>query len=170
VGATSLSGGLRRRTEGTIVIARIIRLPPVLFLSFLVVGSMAQARFPLSLGLPSFAVGMAVGSGALIVAAAIASAALWELNKHRTTVEPWQRPTALVTSGVFSFSRNPLYLALLLVLAGIAVMADALWLIIVTALLWLSLDRFIIRTEEEVLKEIFTEEYLAYRSRVRRWV
>lgn len=152
------------------MINRIIRLPPVLFLVCLILGSFAQKRFPLSIGLPSFGLGIAIGSGILIAALGIALAALRELKKHRTTAEPGQRPAALVTSGVFSFTRNPMYVSLLLILLSLSIMADALWIALATPLLWSLLDRFVIRAEEQVLQETFPEDFLAYMHRVRRWV
>ena len=113
---------------------------------------------------------MGIGCAVLLAGVVVAWAALSELKRHRTTVEPGQRPTALVTSGVFGFTRNPLYITLLLVVSSIAVMVNSLWLIVSAALLWLTLDRVIVRAEEKILDEVFPEEYLAYRSRVRRWV
>lgn len=152
------------------MIARIIRLPVVLFLTFLIAGSAAQGMVPLLIGIPSFEVAMGIGSAMLAGAAIIGSAALFEMKKHGTTVEPGQRPAALVTTGIFSFSRNPLYLTLLLVLAALAVMADSLWLLVATALFWLLLNTFIVRSEERLLEETFAEEYATYKRRVRRWL
>ena len=125
---------------------------------------------PLSLGLPSFTVGMALGGVLLAAAISIAAAALSNLRSHRTTNEPGQVPTALVTTGVFRLSRNPLYLSLVLVMASIASMADSVWLAASAVLLALALDRVIIRAEERVLEQEFGRAWLEYRSRVRRWL
>lgn len=152
------------------MIARIVRLPPVLFFSFLVAGSAIQSRIPLSLGMPSGDLALATGGVLMIVAATIAFAAISEFRRYRTTVEPGQRPAALVTTGVFSFSRNPMYVALVLASCGIAAMTDALWLLGTAALLWLTLDRFVVRSEERVIEQTFELDYLAYKRRVRRWL
>ena len=113
---------------------------------------------------------MGIGGALLLVGTGIGWAALSELRRHRTTVEPWHRPTALVTSGMFAFTRNPLYLTLLLILLSLAIMMDSLWLVASTALLWLTLDRVVVRAEEKLVEEAFPEEYPAYKRRVRRWL
>lgn len=150
------------------MIARILRLPVVHFLCCLIAGSWVQTRFPMAIGF-SFRAGIVIGSCILITALAIALAALSEMRKHRTTVEPGRRPTTLVTSGVFAWSRNPIYVALLLVLAAIAIMADSVWLLGATVLLWILLET-VIRSEERVIEDAFAEPYVEYKRRVRRWL
>jgi protein-S-isoprenylcysteine O-methyltransferase Ste14 len=150
------------------LIARILRLPVVHFLCCLIAGSWIEARFPMAIGLP-FLAGIVIGGCMLITALALAWAAMSEMRKHRTTVEPARRPTALVTSGIFARSRNPIYVALLLVLAAIAVMADSVWLLESTVLLWILLET-VIRSEERTIEEAFAEPYLEYKRRVRRWL
>jgi protein-S-isoprenylcysteine O-methyltransferase Ste14 len=117
----------------------------------------------------SFGAGMAAGSGALLLAVALAAWGIWEMKRHRTPIEPGQIPARLVTTGPFRFSRNPLYLALLLVLAGLAVMGNSLWLGLGTGVLLLLLDRLVVRREEAAIRRTFGPEYSAYVTRVRRW-
>ena len=149
---------------------RLIRLPAFLFLVLLIAGSALQNAVPLSLGMPTFRFAMMAGSFLLVAAFAIGVSGLVQLVIHRTTVDPGGRPTQLVTGGVFSFSRNPLYVALLLVHVALALMADSPWLLATAALLWLVLDRVVVRGEEQVLEEVFGDPYVAYRNEVRRWV
>lgn len=113
---------------------------------------------------------MSLGIALLAVAVSIAATAFAHLRAHRTTSAPGQVPTALVTSGVFRISRNPLYLSLVLVMAAIALMADSVWLALSALLLGLVLDRVIIRGEERVLDREFGPMFRDYRRRVRRWL
>lgn len=150
------------------LLGRVVRLPVVHFLACLIAGSSAQRLLPLSIGMP-FRIGLLIGSVLLIAAFALGLAALMELRRHRTTVEPGQRPTALVKSGIFAFSRNPIYVALLLLLLAIAVMADSVWLLAAMVLLWILLTG-VIRSEERILDQAFAEHYADYKRRVRRWL
>ncbi len=93
-------------------------------------------------------------------------------RRFRTTVNPL-RPaaaTALVTSGIYRFTRNPMYLGfLLLLLAELAWFANPVaWLAAPAFVLYL--DRFQIEPEEQALRARFGPEYLLYAARVRRWI
>lgn len=152
------------------LIGRMLKLPAVLLVLALTAAAVMQAHVPMSLGMPSFAVGMIAGSLMLLVAVAIAGSAMATMRRHRTTIEPGQRPTSLVTSGVFARTRNPIYLAMLLIVIAIGLMTNGLWFLAAAALLMVVLDRLVIRWEERTIETLFGEEYLAYRRRVRRWL
>lgn len=152
------------------MIGRLIRLPPVLFLLAVICATALQLGFPVALGISSFAFGMLGGATLWLLAVGLAAAALAEMKKHKTTVEPGRRPSSLVTSGVFAFTRNPLYLSLLLCVAGLALMTDILWFIGASIALGLVLDRVVIKREERVLEETFGNEYITYKNHVRRWL
>lgn len=92
------------------------------------------------------------------------------MKRCRTPIEPGQIPARLVTTGPFRFTRNPLYLALLLVLTALAVMGNSLWLALGTGVLLLLLDRLVIVREEAVIRRTFGSEYSSYVARVRRWL
>jgi len=89
---------------------------------------------------------------------------------HNTTVKAFQRSSALVTDTVFKFSRNPMYLGMVLILVGIAVLMGSVAPWIIVLLFILLLDRIFIRPEEVMLDEIFGSPYQVYRNRVRRWI
>jgi protein-S-isoprenylcysteine O-methyltransferase Ste14 len=85
-------------------------------------------------------------------------------------VVPFERSTALVTDGLFRYTRNPMYLGLTLVLAGVALLLGSLG-------AWLPIPVFVaiiqvnfIAGEERFLTELFGEEYLVYKQRTRRWL
>jgi protein-S-isoprenylcysteine O-methyltransferase Ste14 len=98
--------------------------------------------------------------------------AAWTLRRARTTLNPIdpERARHLVTHGLFARSRNPIYLADVLLLLG-----WALWLGQTSALLWLAafvlwIDRWQIGAEERALTALFGDGYRAYCARVRRWL
>lgn len=155
---------------GTGMIVRILRLPAVLFFLFLAAGAAAHRAFPRTIGLPSFEVGMTIGGAMFLAGAAVAAAAILTMRRHHTTVEPWESPSALVSSGVFRISRNPIYLALIVLTVAMAVMFDAIWLLVSALLLAITLDVVVIRAEERLVEEALGEEYRQYKRRVRRWM
>jgi len=76
----------------------------------------------------------------------------------------------LTTEGPFRYSRNPGYLALAMIYAGIAIVRNSLWAIFLLPLVVYVTQREVIGREERYLERTFGEEYLAYKARVRRWV
>jgi protein-S-isoprenylcysteine O-methyltransferase Ste14 len=103
--------------------------------------------------------------GILLMAAAIVTMA-----KARTTVIPRRDPSSLVTSGVFAWSRNPIYLADALILVAAILMLDAaLALPLVLSFVWLVQTRFI-RDEEARLTLAFGPEFDLWAGRTRRWI
>ena len=87
-----------------------------------------------------------------------------------TPVKPFERSTTLVTHGLFRFSRNPMYLGLVLILAGSAVFVGTLSPFFVIPVFVIIIQEGYIKHEEAFLEEIFGEAYRAYRTRVRRWL
>jgi len=91
-------------------------------------------------------------------------------KQRGTTVKPFEPSTVLVTTGVFRFSRNPMYLGFVSGLIGIALLLGSLtpWLVIpVFAML---IDRIFIRGEEQMLADRFGQEFLDYQRNTRRWI
>ena len=148
-----------------------LRVPPPLVASIMALLMWLAARLlpPLDFALPAksaLAIALAaIGLGVGLVA-------LFQFKRARTTVHPMrpQESSALVTAGIFRRSRNPMYLGVLLILAGWAV-----WLANVAAFLLLPvfvayLNRFQIAPEERALEARFGTTFVDYRRAVRRWL
>jgi len=89
---------------------------------------------------------------------------------HRTTVIPHQTPSTIIQTGIFSRTRNPIYLGDALVLAGAVLWLDAvLSLVLVPIFVWLIERRFIL-PEEARMRRVFGPGFVAYARKVRRWV
>jgi protein-S-isoprenylcysteine O-methyltransferase Ste14 len=142
-------------------------IPPVYFIGALAVMLLLHRLIPGPrwVGFPWRYVGLG-----LIVAAAWAGIGGTRLfAKHGTTIRPFEEPSVLMVEGPYRYSRNPLYLSLLLTLAGIAFLLGSVTPFLVLPLFaWAVGNRFI-RKEETLLERRFGEEYLAYKGRVRRW-
>lgn len=106
-------------------------------------------------------------AGAIIIVFGVAS-----FRRAKTTINPMkpESSSSLVLSGIYKFSRNPMYLGFLLALFGWAVfLSNALSFVCLPGFIY-YMNRFQIEPEEKALAGKFGEEYVAYKSRVRRWL
>lgn len=111
--------------------------------------------------------------GGLIVIGSIFGLGLWSVLAIRRTGQtenPWRPTTEIVESGPFRFSRNPMYLQMILVCLGMAVMLMNVWILLLTPLCAWILYKLAILPEEAYLESKFGEIYRAYMRRVRRWL
>ena len=146
-----------------------LKIPPVVTGAVTAIGMWLVSRT-----LPSFTqaslhvVAMAMG----IAGVMITGSALLSFRRARTTVNPMQPSSAssLVTSGIYRYTRNPMYLGMLFVLVGWALyLANVLAFLFLPAFI-LYMNRFQIEPEERALTALFGQEFLQYASRVRRWI
>ena len=93
-------------------------------------------------------------------------------KKQNTTVNPIKIENAsfLVTSGIFEYSRNPMYLGMVLILLGLALMFNLIGGTLFTLLFTIYITKFQIRPEEEVMERLFREDFLRYKQNVRMWL
>lgn len=144
--------------------------PPVSFAAFLFAGIGLGWLRPWSLGLSTTGAQLVWAVPPFGVGAALGLWALREFRRAGATNAPFAEPTALVTSGPFGFSRNPLYLAHLLILTALAGLLDSAWVLLFVPAHAAVLDRLVIRGEEARLQRAFGERYRSYCLCVRRWV
>ena len=106
-----------------------------------------------------------LGFGILIMAAR-------SFKKHSTTINPIKIETAssLVVSGIFNYSRNPMYLGMSLILIGLSLKFNRIGGLIFTALFIVFITNFQIKPEEKAMQKIFGEEFVNYKNKVRRWL
>lgn len=90
--------------------------------------------------------------------------------RRKTTILPFEASSALITQGPFRVSRNPIYLAMTLVLCGFAGFCGTLSPWLIPPLFVLLITQRFIRLEERMLEERFGAAYLAYKAQVRRWI
>jgi protein-S-isoprenylcysteine O-methyltransferase Ste14 len=113
------------------------------------------------------------GIGGAIVVGAVLGLGLWSVVIFRRTGQnenPWKPSPRLVARGPFRITRNPMYLQMVLVCVGIAVILPSVWILLLTPLCAWVLHRFAILPEEAYLERRFGDEYRAYKRRVRRWL
>lgn len=111
-----------------------------------------------------------VGSVIIIAGLFLLVAANGLFVRAGTDAIPFRNVSSLVTTGVFRWSRNPMYLGMALVLLGCALTVGVLSALVVTPVFVAIIDQRFIRAEEQMLRELFPEEFPAYCERVRRWL
>lgn len=148
---------------------RWIDLPPVWLMACLALAWKQPEIVPVALSFgPVWADllgGLLVGAGVVLMALAV-----FEMRRYRTTVVPHLEADTLVTTGIFSRTRNPIYLGDSLVLAGLILYWDAvLALPLVPIFIWVIERRFVV-PEETRLRRKFLAEFARYTQQTRRWL
>ncbi|HSE77200.1 MAG TPA: isoprenylcysteine carboxylmethyltransferase family protein [Alphaproteobacteria bacterium] len=146
--------------------------PPRLHLAAIAVGFALDWIVPTALApsdlSPSWRA--AIGGGLVALGAALFT---WSIGRFRAadTPVPTIQPTrALVADGPYRFSRNPIYLSMAVIHAGIALAADNAWVLLLLAPTLIVIRYGVIAREERYLERKFGADYLAYKRQVRRWV
>jgi len=141
--------------------------PPLVFLLALLVGYLIDRYQPPRPRPDELVV---AGIALVVIAFAIAIWAMRQFHAAGTAVEPWKPTRAIVESGPFAFSRNPIYVSFALTQFGIGLWQNRLAVMLMVIPALLATDRFIIRREEAYLERKFGAAYLDYKARVRRWI
>ncbi len=143
-------------------------LPPHYFLGAMLLAVILHFLLPVSqiLIFPWRLLGLAP----LVIGIVLNLLADQAFKKHNTTVKPFEESSALVTDGVFKITRNPMYLGIVLILFGVAMLLGSAAPFAVVLLLAVLLDRVFIAPEEQKLEDTFGERFQHYRRRVRRWI
>lgn len=152
--------------------AAIRVLPPLIPLGIVVLGAVLQLVFPLNVGF-ELRTPMRYWIGGLIVAGAILGLGLWSFVLMRASgqnEDPRTPTTRILERGPFRISRNPMYLQMVLVCLGLSIAFWNLWLLLLTPVCGVLLQRLAIVHEEAYLERKFGEAYRGYKDRVRRWV
>ena len=145
--------------------------PPILLLATIAAAIGLNWLFPLAwFGGLSGQVTGALGIVVIVIAFAIHIWATIVFRRHQTTMMPHRRSARLVTSGPFRFSRNPIYVGNLMLVAGLGLALGNLWFLILTPILGYALLELAIRGEERHLEALFGDAWRDYKARVRRWV
>lgn len=142
--------------------------PPIVALMFIVIAYFLGRFIPLpfipsmmwrNVGLLLTFIGFLLGIGAFI-----------EFRRARTTLDPHGSAKQVVTSGIYRFTRNPIYLGFLLMVIGLPLNSGLIWGLMMAPLYIIVMTRLVIEREEFYLEKKFKDQYTSYKSRVRRWL
>ena len=146
----------------------VIAPPPLIYAAALAAGLLANRRYRIPF-LPR-PLARALGWPLIIGGITVGVLGSREMRRAETNLDPYKPTTAIVSEGPFRFTRNPLYLSMVLVYGGIAALANALPPILLLPIVQHLMRRGVIEREERYLERKFGDEYLQYKARVRRWI
>jgi protein-S-isoprenylcysteine O-methyltransferase Ste14 len=147
------------------------RRPPLLFLAALVLGFTLDRLMPLPLTPPELlAIGWTAGGALVAIGVAIMATGIRNFSRADTPVPSNQAVRALVTTGIHGWSRNPIYVGMLLLYAGIGIAARSPWVLILALPVFVILRYGVVAREETYLEQRFGETYRNYKAHVRRWL
>ena len=148
--------------------AGVVAPPPLIYLGPLLLGLLLKRKFPVPF-LPHRAA-RAVGWPLLFGGVALIGWFVITMRRADTPMDPREPVSNLATDGPFRYTRNPAYLSMAMIYAGISSLANALSSILFLPAVLLVIQRGVIEREERYLERKFGEEYLHYKAQVRRWV
>ena len=146
----------------------VIAPPPLIYLTALVIGLGLGYLAPTPFLPRSLAYGL--GAVLILIGAWIILSARRMMQRAGTPIRPTIPTTALVITGPFRFTRNPLYVGATLFYVGIAVAARSLWALALLLVVLAVMHRGVIDREERYLERRFGADYVRYKERVRRWI
>ena len=148
-----------------------LRRPPLLYLACLGLGFVLDRLLPLPLAYPELtSIGWTAGGALIAIGVGIMAAGIRNFSRADTPVPSNQPVRALVTTGIHGWSRNPIYVGMLLVYAGIGIAARSPWVLILALPLFVILRYRVVAREEAYLERRFGDDYRDYKARVRRWL
>ncbi|HEV3214141.1 MAG TPA: isoprenylcysteine carboxylmethyltransferase family protein [Vicinamibacterales bacterium] len=142
--------------------------PPLWYLLAVLVGVLLNRRWPL----PVAESPLTIVAGICFVAGwmALAFASIGRFRRSKTTIVPIRPAEALVLSGPYRYTRNPMYVSLALLTIACGLLLETWWPIVLLVPALALVQRFVILREERYLRRRFGAEYEAYARRVRRWL
>ena len=146
----------------------MIAPPPLIFIAGLIVGFALDFFWPV----PLVPMEIRIYAGGFIILISFVPA-IWMMRlfiKARTNLDVRKPTHKIITSGPFRWTRNPAYLSLSLLVLGIAIVADSIWVLLLLVVAMIVTHYKVILREEAYLEQKFGVEYLEYKASVRRWV
>lgn len=144
--------------------------PPLIYLAGILVAHLLHANvMPMPL-LLEFGPRLAVSLTFVMLAIALMAAAVGLFKRTGQDPKPWKSTPEIISTGVYRFTRNPMYLGMALLQIGFGVGLENGWIVALVPLVLLGVYRTAIRHEEAYLEGKFGDSYLQYKRSVRRWL
>lgn len=149
----------------------LIAPPPLIYASSLLVGLLLNLLLPVKLlSKRRRSVSLIAGAVGAGLGVMLARAAFQRMQSAKTNVNPTQPTTTIVMEGPYRLTRNPIYVALTLLYAGIALLFNSFWAMLLLPFVLIIMNLGVIEREERYLEGKFGMQYLNYKRSVRRWL
>lgn len=146
----------------------VIAPPPLIFICFLILGYLLNRVYPIPiLERPLSTI---ISSIFFVYAGLTAGLAFYYMVKSGTNIDVRKPANAIVTISVYSYTRNPMYLSMVILLIAFALLFGALWILLLIPFFMFVMQKGVIEREETYLENKFGDEYIRYKNRVRRWI
>jgi len=144
--------------------------PPLIYVAIFFAAVFIQKLVPISKDYFYTTSSTIIGVVILIASLFFNLPSLLQFIKTKNTLITVKPANSLQTKGIYSISRNPMYVSLVFVYTGLSFLTGNWWNLILLPLLLLIVQEYIIKREEKYLERRFGQEYLNYKSKVKRWI
>lgn len=141
--------------------------PPLIFVALWLMGYLLQQVIPVRFGVGQW--GQIIGPSLILISLASLLALLVSYWRNKTAIEPWKPTRHIITTGLYAWSRNPIYTSLCLLTIGVGVFFNSLWILLSFIPAAVLVYYTAIKKEEAYLEKKFAADYLRYKAKVRRW-
>ena len=147
----------------------MIRIPPPILVLVLVISNFFSSKKIDLIHLPNQDL---ISIIILLIGVLILTNPIFKFIKSKTTIDPikFKKVNKLITSGIYKYSRNPMYLGLLMIVISTSIFYLNIFSITTPFLFYCWINRFQIKREEIFLAEKFGKEYMSYKTKTRRWI
>lgn len=155
----------------TIDSADVAIKPPLLFLGALALGCVLSLIIPIGPGLGAAnRLALTAGLTFVLIGFALAALSVRSFRRAGTSVVPGEPAAALVVTGPYRFTRNPIYIGFILAYFGLAIILTSVWVLLLLIPVLIVLQRGVVEREEAYLERQFGEAYRKYQAQVPRWL
>jgi protein-S-isoprenylcysteine O-methyltransferase Ste14 len=144
--------------------------PPLVFIVLMAAGYGLSLFVPAPIAPAQRQLLVGLGLTAILLGLLVVGSAFRAFRQQRTALKPWKPTTSMIESGLFAWSRNPMYLAFGLISCGVGLALDNWWVLASCAPALLVVRQTAVLKEEAYLEARFGTRYRAYKARVRRWI
>ena len=147
---------------------KVLRLPPFIWLGLALLAYFVRFLFPTPRIVPEPL--QNIGPAIFMIGLGLILAAAYKFFQKRTNIEAFRDPNHLITDGVYSYTRNPIYLGFAIMLFGLCWYWNTLYGLVSPVIFLIISNYYFVAQEEQAASRVFGDAYAVYKKKVRRWI